>query len=155
MKKAKKKKKRKKKKVTFEEKEEEKPTKLYQEEDGTIDDLVGGSLKTAKTVSQPVQAFPREEPGPSNPPSIYTQPLLPGWGPYSADIRFRNDILPAICYEPEDHAIDEGVVRRAILRRTKGHGVHYDDPVTARAVIESLQGHQQVLDLYLGAQVPV
>ena len=99
----------------------------------------------------PVRAFPREERGPSNPPAIISQPILPGWGFYTANMNFTNE-LPATVFEPEAHAIPEGIIKRGILRRTTGHGVHQDHPVIARAVIESLQGHQPILDLYLGGQ---
>ena len=119
--------------------------------------MVGGSLRTAVVSQTFKQALPLRRKGEgevSNPVPII-QPLPSyGWGQAGTyDLSFRHNILPETVFETEAYAVPEGIVKRALLRRTNGRGVHHDDSITARAIIESLKEHQPIIDLYLTKQV--
>ena len=52
-----------------------------------------------------------------------------------------------------DKPLDENFVKRAIKRNTSGKGARHDNPNTARAIMESLQSHPEILGIYLDSQV--
>ena len=54
-----------------------------------------------------------------------------------------------ITFEP----LGENFVKRAIKRNTTGKGAKHDNPHTARAIMESLQSHPEILGIYLDSKV--
>mgnify|MGYP003723419021 FL=1 len=106
-----------------------------------------------------VQSLPQITKGLGMPTNVapIVQPKLPsyGWDSNIYDLSFRHNLLPETVVEPEAHAIPENIIKRALLRRVTGKGVHHDDTVTARSIIESLKNHQPMIDLYLGGQALV
>ena len=53
----------------------------------------------------------------------------------------------------EDAPLDEKFVKRVIKRNTTGKGAVHDNPHTARAIMESLQSHPEILGIYLDSRV--
>ena len=125
------------------------------DEDVNQDDLrgeeLGGAILNDVKIQETLTAIPK---------TTYDDVKLPTHFKPRSSIQYASymvstlDMVPRsekafLQFEPAMQAHPEESVLKSILSSTNGKGIHHDHPRVARAVVESLKDHPELLNLYM------